>query len=259
MLGCTGCCAEDQSSLAFDAPVAPKADGAVDVGSQPLDQGSAKEADSDFFGKQQSPPPAAEAPAQAPATIAMPGKKAFEVTLTLTKGEYPGMCLDMSEGAYLRVSKVDRRGPVPDYNANAPEDEQIRDGHFIVAVSDANRENIIKDDGRNMMTALFNGGTSILFMRQPQEFTIGPVRKSGNPLGLDLTYQARSMSVVIKEVFDKGALISWNKTASSKVLEVQKNDHILGVNGKSGGARILVQAMNDSETIELKITRPVDM
>merc|ERR1719491_1657360 len=84
------------------------------------------------------------------------GKKAFEVSLTLTKGEYPGMCLDMSEGAFLRVSKVDRRGPVPDYNAAAPEDEQIKDGHFIVAV------NASKGDGREMMTVLFNGGAANL-------------------------------------------------------------------------------------------------
>merc|ERR1719330_620329 len=107
------------------------------------------------------------------------------------------------------------------------------------------------------MTALFNGGATQLSFRQPHFFSIGPLRKQGNPLGLDLTYQARSMSVVIKQVFPSGALINWNNSALEH-LKVRPNDHILGVNGKSGGARVLVQAMNDSETIELLISRPVE-
>merc|ERR1719410_1390483 len=143
------------------------------------------------MGKIEAPPPKVVAPAEPKIT----GKTAFDVTLTLAKGEYPGMCLDMSEGAWLRVSKIDRRGPIPDYNASAPEDEQVREGMFIVAVDSVN------GDGREMMTALFNGGTPTLSFRQPHSFNIGPVRKQGNSLGLDLTYQARSSSVVIKQLF----------------------------------------------------------
>merc|ERR1740121_383452 len=285
MFYCNSCCSDEQSDLQGAAQPVAIAYGAAGLDCEPLDQGPSKEQELDrdpLLGETQAsadaalrsrapseplpeplaeelsaeaPPSDAESPEQiARQAYAGTGKNFFEVTLNLNKGEDPGMSLEMSEGPFLRVSKVERRGPIPTYNAIAPEDEQIRDGHFIVAISGERR---VRNDGKEMMAVLLKGGLVRLSFRRAQYFTVGPLRKSGSTLGIDLSYQARSTSVAVKQVFPTGVLVTWNQTAAHH-LQVRQNDHILAVNGEGGSAQTLVQAMTESEVIELLLTRPVE-
>merc|ERR1712176_550378 len=76
-------------------------------------------------------------------------------------------------------------------------------------------------------------------------------------LGLDLSYRASSMSVVIKEVYEDGEVARWNRQQSSPEDRIRANDHIVAVNGKGGTSKFLVTAINESQRLDLLVTRPV--
>lgn len=262
-----GCCVEPHSStLVVDPLVQRRADGlvAVDLGTSSIGSFEASAA-LELMGKRkvasddgrvsQSMPLATE---RHPSYEHHPSKDglaleklAFEATLVLVRGEPLGINIDLSEGHHLRISKVEEEGQVVKYNAGVKEDERIRDGDFIVAV------NSMRANSKGMMQALHNIGSVDLSLRRPHEFTVAKLDKEGGggSLGLDLTYQAKSVSVVIKDVLPSGAVQVWNSSCSP-IEEIKPNDHILCVNGFRGTARQLVQAMNESSVLELLLSRP---
>merc|ERR1719210_1882357 len=118
------------------------------------------------------------------------------------KDQYPGFLLDVSGGPYLRVCKIERYGPLAEYHEKASEDKQVRVGDFVVGV------NNLTGDSEKMILALGAGGNMELDIRRAFEITV-QVEKNGSSLGLDLSYRASSMSVVIKEVYEDGEIKKW--------------------------------------------------
>merc|ERR1719277_2368999 len=107
-----------------------------------------------------------------------------------------------------------------------------------------------------MILALGAGGNMELDIRRAFEISV-QVEKNGGSLGLDLSYRASSMSVVIKEVYEDGEVSRWNRQQSIPENRIRANDHIVAVNGKGGTSKFLVTAINESQRLDLLVTRPV--
>lgn len=248
---CAPCCAAEAGGTLIVDPIGERIEGDVGVDVKQYDSKSKAHADGamDILGRM-TPKAAQDHP---PSPSALPPKPVkagdgFEATVTMTKGVHPGIGMDLSEGPYLRVCKVEEVGPVPTYNTQAHEAEHIRVGDFIVEVAGAS------GDARQLMLALHTDGPVKLSVRRPVYFTV-KVDKQGGSLGLDLSYQARSTSAVIKQVFPTGAVAKWNASAAADV-QIKPDDFIISVNGTSGTSRQLVQAINESQIVELHMARP---
>lgn len=236
---CGACCAQDgKDSLEFDSPAQSDA---VLVDAKPFDQEPAPKGTADFMGKKVQPMPEVD---DAKLTAA------FKVPIPMQKDQYPGFLLDVSGGPYLRVCKIERYGPIAEYHERAPEDRHVRVGDFVTGV------NNISGDSEKMILALGAGGDMELEVRRAFEISVQGLDKRGGSLGLDLSYRASSMSVVIKEVYSDGEVAKWNNRVQEAETRICANDHIIAVNGKNGTSRQLVQAINESQKLDLLITRP---
>merc|ERR1719221_1316509 len=107
-----------------------------------------------------------------------------------------------------------------------------------------------------MILALGAGGNMELDIRRAYQINLEGLDKQGGSLGLDLSYRASSMSVVIKEVYPDGEVAKWNNKCQQTEHRIRANDHIIAVNGKSGTSRQLVQAINENHKLALLVTRP---
>mmetsp|Transcript_122412 Transcript_122412/g.305559 ORF Transcript_122412/g.305559 Transcript_122412/m.305559 type:complete len:322 (+) Transcript_122412:83-1048(+) len=174
----------------------------------------------------------------------------FDIVLPMTPGKSTGFCFDFSESKYIRVAKIEQKGPLLQYNASAQAGEEVCVGDFIIAVNGES------GDARQMLKELHRTTLARLSMRRPFQFTVGPLDRSGHSLGLDISYAPNSESIAIKEVLAQGVVTRWNASACRE-LRVQEGDHILAVNGKRDlAAAQLAKALSSSETIELFIARP---
>mmetsp|Transcript_15080 Transcript_15080/g.27662 ORF Transcript_15080/g.27662 Transcript_15080/m.27662 type:complete len:172 (+) Transcript_15080:25-540(+) len=86
---------------------------------------------------------------------------------------------------------------------------------------------------------------------EPFEFTVN-ITKGSSKLGVDAELDIANCRLLIVEVKD-GAVQEWNKAHPD--MEVRKGDHVVAVNGSRGQARHLVQAMRDSQELNLLVVR----
>merc|ERR1712192_118205 len=93
--------------------------------------------------------------------------------------------------------------------------------------------------------------TKELVLSDPCEFTIS-INKGSAKLGIDAELDTPNQRLLIVEV-KEGAVLDWNKEHPEK--QVYKGDYIVQVNGSRGQARQLVQAMRESQALELLIVR----
>lgn len=257
---CGTCCAEPGGTLEVGGSAGSDAVAPM-IGTHRFDEApKATDAGADFMGTVQRSPqedlePSLE-PVPSACLVGLAADRgggpveslAFTATLNMPKEEHPGFLVDISTGPFLRLSKIDATGPIPTYNRDVCEGERVRVGDFIVAVND------VKGEGRNMVLAFAQGAVVKLSVRRALEFTVRDLSKRNGSLGLDLSYQARSMSVMVREIYPGGVVARRNEaTAGDQICE---HDHIVLVDGKTGTSRQLVQAMTDAECPELVFARP---
>lgn len=223
----------------LDAP--SQADDAVLVEARPFDDAPAPKGDADFLGKKVQPAETQEARLSV---------GAFTVSIPMLKDQYPGFLLDVSGGPYLRMCKIESYGPLADYLESADADKQVLIGDFVVGV------NRIAGDSEKMILALGAGGQMELEIRRAHEIHVQGLDKQGGSLGLDLSYRASAMSVVIKEVYEDGEVARWNNQQEDPQNRIRPNDHIVSVNGKGGTSKCLVTTINDSQRLVMVVTRP---
>lgn len=198
----------------------------------------------------------AEIPAPAPEPVKPPKElKAFTMTITRASVDAPwGLMLDLSGGSLIHVSGVKSTvgSPVLTYNAEVPEDLQMREGDYIVGVND-----ILADTplvGHNTVAEALGeemkkSTTVTLHMKRPHVFT-AEVNKNGDPMGLDLNYSNHCSALAIVKVGD-GAV---KKSAP----EIQAGDRIIAVNGKTGSPDDLLRGIKASDRPVVTLSRPCD-
>lgn len=252
-MSCGVCCAQEKTgTLELDAPA--QSDGAVLVEARPFDDAAPPpsapepEADADFLGKTVPTPP--KEPEKGVQGVLFTRTDAFIVNIPMLKDQYPGFLLDVSGGPYLRMCKIETYGPLAEYHDHNTEDKHVMVGDFVVGV------NRIKGDSEKMILALGAGGNMELDVRRAFEIDVQGLDKQGGSLGLDLSYRASSMSVVIKEVYEDGEVARWNQQQTQEEVKIKANDHIVAVNGKGGTSKFLVQTINENQRLDMLVTRP---
>jgi len=238
-MNCGACCAGEASGTEI-VPADAAADRGVVLSTKPFDQGSphhARGPNLELFGK---------VGGEAQPDL----EPLLRVVLKLDKGDYPAFHVDLSECPFLRISKLEAYGPVQEYNQTVDTSKQIVVGDFIIAV------NGVAGDGKEMMSTLGAGGEFDVMVSRAQELVVPSLDRGSEALGLDLTYQARSMSVVVKEVFAAGPVTKYNLSVPEGQ-RIQENDHIVSVCGKQAPSRQLVQALKSNSKLWLRLTRPI--
>lgn len=242
---CHACCApEPANQLIFEENGNASSSGAVLVATKPFDQEhTGLPADEpSFMGTKVQP---------SSTSTEQDGEGMFMAKVHLQKGEYPGFHLDLSDSPFLRVAKIENYGSFAEYNESTDQDSHIVVGDFIVAVNE------VSGDGTNMMAALGEGGDFELAVSRAKEIEVQDLqKKKGESLGLDLTYQARSMSLVIKEIFPTSIIARYNQSVEPDQ-QLRVNDHIVSVCGKILPSRQLVQILTSNDKMWLRINRPV--
>jgi len=175
--------------------------------------------------------------------------RSFCANIEFSKTKPFGIALDLCDGAFIRVGRIDKLGPVAEYNESASPREQIGSGDFIMAI------NAAAGNGKSMIKALQQGGMVNMQVRRPERFTLEGISKGDGAWGLDLTYHSRSSSIVVKQVFRSGAIAAWNETAPDEY-NVKPGDYILEVNGLAGNPQDLHALIRNSEVVDLVISRP---
>lgn len=236
MLRCGACCAPDASGTWNIEEGKKKADGSVIIPTRTFDQDHGEPSNDnvpDIMGRKLDNEP------QLPKKGPQGEEVFFKANVSLEKGAYPAFNVDLSDSPFLRISKIETEGPVADYNATVDQSRKIVEGDFIVAV------NGISGSGKDMMGVLSYGGDFELAISRAKEIELKDVDKQDHTLGIDLTYQARSMSIVIKDIFPNGAVAKYNATAAPD-MQVKENDHIISVCGKMCPSRQLLQHITDN-------------
>jgi len=151
----------------------------------------------------------------------------------------------------LRICHVYQRGNIPRYNAGVPPDKQVRVGDFIVGINtntaDAAAEDLVKQ--------LKEGGDMRICIRRPVEVTVSQLDKQGGGLGLDLSFHPRGTCAKIRSIFSDGAVPRYNETVSDD-MKIQVNDCIVSVNGKTGSAKEMVEALGSAGIVDFVLARP---
>jgi len=179
-------------------------------------------------------------------------KTAFEVPLTLSRGEEIGVGLDFAEGHFLRICHLFSKGPIPEYNAGSSPDRRVQIGDFIVGIKGKTGES---SSSQELLKALQNSGEMRLSIRRPFEFTVAKLDKKGGPLGLDLSYHPRGTCASVRQIFPEGAVPIYNNTAPTEK-QVKVGDYIVSVNGKAGSAKDMVQFFGETSIVDFVIARP---
>lgn len=177
----------------------------------------------------------------------------FVAKVRLERGQEAGFALDYPEGLVLRICQLFPKGPVHEYNASAPPERRIRIGDFIVSVKGPASGG---EDAQCLVTALQKGGDVEMEIRRPLEFATPDLDKKGGSVGLDLSYHPRGSAVVVRGLFSSGAVPEYNKTAP-QARTVRVHDYIVSVNGRTGTAKALVQAMSEQPRVSIVIARPM--
>mmetsp|Transcript_142677 Transcript_142677/g.355619 ORF Transcript_142677/g.355619 Transcript_142677/m.355619 type:complete len:262 (-) Transcript_142677:31-816(-) len=257
---CTPCCATES----LNTTVLPHSteDGAVskDVPSQ--EAGSFSDsAGAEVFGCRTAPPaPSKEqsgelAPPQTVAPELTQGATdtatSFEVPITLAGTAEVGIGLDLAEGKSLRICRIYQKGCIPEYNASVSPNRQVQVGDFIVGINTKDADCTAEE----LVEKLKDGGDMRIAIRRPFEFTVAKLDKNGGGLGLDLSFHPRGTCAKIRSIFSDGAVPRYNETVSDD-MKIQVNDCIVSVNGKTGSAKEMVEALGSAGIVDFVLARP---
>lgn len=149
-------------------------------------------------------------------------------------------------GGTLRVKSISSTHLLQ-YNMNAAAAQQIKVGDFILDVNGQ------RDDAEKMLETINCSSKVAMKFRHPLEFTINIDKARWATFGVGLDYHADGTSMMITEV-RAGPFQEWNQTNAGK--EVKAQDRIIAVNGMTGMANALCEAMLGAQKPFLQIARP---
>jgi len=171
----------------------------------------------------------------------------FNVTFTReTNGQPLGLGLDAFDGVRLYISGL-REGLCDKHNAGAPAELRIQIGDYILGV------NSIRGDARLLLQELGGEKALTLAMSHAEEFEVRMERHAGGTLGLKLGWSKDGKCLVVMQV-DKGAVQDWN--AANPAMAVVKGDRVLRVNACDQSPAEMMQAIQTSKEVVLKMSRP---
>jgi len=179
----------------------------------------------------------------------------FTFTLLLEARAHRPFQVDLSEGPFQRISRIDPSGAIAKYNRSAPESHQLMVGDFLVAAYNPEtggrpaqfRRSYFSDEGGEFRVSISRPNDIFLAVceQQPDEL-----------LGLDVTYHEDNQSVVVRHIMADSLIERYNKSVGLD-LRIRKHDHIVSVCGKKGSAELLVKALRDNRKLSLHISRPL--
>lgn len=187
-------------------------------------------------------------------TVTKTESQAFMVTLTRETAQLPwGLLLDLSSNAAIHVSAIRAVGdsPVAVYNAQAPEDKQLKEGDYITAVNGVLCDALPSQGPHSSADALGeelkNSVTMTMHVKHPYVYSV-QIHKGGGIMGLDLNYTTSCATLAIERIGD-GAV----KKAAP---EVRVGDRIVAVNGQLGHPHELLETITQNELVVLTLSRP---
>jgi len=181
-------------------------------------------------------PQPAEAPKPAPAAAPAPAVE-YTITVTKTAGETLGLSFDGMDDMAV-VTDVKDVGVIAKHNKTASPGEQVASGDRLLEVN---------GKGGNLKELAAEMGKidklSIKFKRA-QNWEIQVDKAKG--LGLSLAHKEASSALFVGEL-NAGAIKTWNE--ANPQAAVMKGDRILSVNGQSGPATQVIEAIKNANGI----------
>lgn len=150
-------------------------------------------------------------------------------------------------------------GSVAEHNATTPVEKQLLPGDLIVGVNGFT-------DAKQMVSEVRRAEKLSLLVCRPTQFR-AKMETGGQPLGVTLSYQKKtpltgtlpaapqSACVRIKDVLEEGVFKAYNDDPGRDGFEVKKCDFIQVVNGISGSAVSILDAMKKAETLDMVLLR----
>lgn len=164
----------------------------------------------------------------------------FAATIVRSEEDPIGLDIDLIDGISAVVVDI-KEGAVKSWNEKNPEHAlQVNDR--IVEVNGQRRE------ANSMVSRLKSDTTWAVQVQRPVEFAVSISRADTPSLGMDLRYAPNGTTLMITQV-GEGPMQEWNKKHPDKA--VCKHDRIIQLNKVRGTPTQLLQASEDSETLNM--------
>jgi hypothetical protein len=185
----------------------------------------------------------------------MPQPVSFEITLEkVNAAENMGAKISYEDGRQFVITALKDAGMIPTWNSKSghPADLKVYVNDVIVSV------NGVSGDTVKMMEEIKSVGPKVLKMVHgkdyvPNSFEITLEKKdAGETLGTSIFYPD-SKRLIITAFKDAGLIPTWNSKNDRPELKVNLDDVIVSVNGISGDAQKMMEAMRLVDSIVLKL------
>jgi hypothetical protein len=183
-------------------------------------------------------------PAAPPTTTA----GSFEVMLQRNGStDKVGLHLDMTDETAFEIISV-QDGLVKSYNSTVPESKQIFPGYFVVGINGKPPKDNLAD---------MSSSSQLKVQIAPRTIFTVTLTKSGTAsFGMNLSYNDTCASMLLVGCAAGSVVDTYNKSAPPAEL-LNTGDRIIEVNGTSGNAKQMFEAMKMATTLTLKVARPV--
>mmetsp|Transcript_51676 Transcript_51676/g.166258 ORF Transcript_51676/g.166258 Transcript_51676/m.166258 type:complete len:253 (-) Transcript_51676:59-817(-) len=174
----------------------------------------------------------------------------IEVLLEKTDpGQSLGFTVDCLTSRALLVNSVVQGGLLDAYNTQAPADKRCHPGTYIVGVNN-------KSDGVTSMIREMQSADKVTLRLAPRaEFSVDITKEVGSLLALNLHFLPGSNSLVVTEI-GNGLIKEYNERAGDSDKVIKASDRIVEVNGHSGNAATLMEALRKNRELNLKLVHP---
>jgi len=170
----------------------------------------------------------------------------FSVALSRQAGDILGVDLDFTDGFSARLTRVEHKGAVLEWNKRCPESLRLLQGDHIVAVNGK------RGNARAIMQRLQSDESLEIEVHRPAQITIR-VNAARGGLGIDTNQAKNAKSLMIANVVTGGAISAWNAANEDRVVE--KYDRVVAVNGVRGTWKELSAQVRDSQELVLLIAK----
>lgn len=166
----------------------------------------------------------------------------FSVALSRKGSDLLGFDLDFTDGFSARLTKVETKGAVVEWNKRCPQSLRVLQGDHIVAVNGK------RGNARAIMQRLQSDEALDIEVHRPAQITIR-VNTARGGLGIDTNQAKNAKSLMITNVVSGGAIYAWNAANEDRVVE--KYDRVVAVNGFRGSWKELSAKVRESQEQEL--------
>jgi len=160
-----------------------------------------------------------------------------------------GVALDLTDLTHLQVVDVFEGGLIATHNKTAPCEQVISVGMYILSV------NGTVVDGQKMEKRLLADQRVELSVASNIEFKVAITREAGQSWALDVFSMQTSRCLLVKSI-GAGPVKAHNDRETDEAKMLKPQDRIVKVNGVTGCAAQLLEAMKTETDVWMVIARP---